>query len=272
MAKKRFNSKFYCQEYISVVPTRRASEDTIIPCCIYGESITKSLIDELEQKFDFFLKGGNEERNLGSCCYRVNGFMKKANMNKAKEDLKKNGFDIRFDTYVSAQFKLPEGYLYSGWKTGRRTKIKPEDLPESYVYLSNYKKNGFLETAGVVDIVYHPSPFHNHTFKDDFLFISYSRKFADNGQNCNFDMLVDGCDEYVFGNDIISVVHGIELNNKDDEQLIQKIQKIKSDMVKQYNAYAEEMKSSFGRKVSYIEDFSELLGITRTVCSYNGYN
>ena len=247
MAKKRFNSKFYCQEYISVIPTRKASEDALIPCCIYGESITKSLINELEQKFDFFLKSGNEERKLGSCCYCVNGFMKKANMEKAKEDLKKNGFDIRFDTYVSAQFKLPEGYLYSGWKSGRKTKIKPEDLPDSYVYLCNYKKEGYLETAGVVDVEYKPCIFHNHSYKDDFLFISYTKELPDLESGKSSDDVFNACDEYIFGNDILVAIRGIERNNQDNKELQTKIQKIKSAMVDQYNAFVDEMNLTYNR-------------------------
>ena len=114
-----------------------------------------------------------------------------------------------------------------------------------------------METAGVVDMIYEPGPFHNHTFKDDFLYIAYKERLPEAKQGC-WSELLEACDEYVFGNDIINVLKGIETNNPDNQELLDKVQTIKSQMVVQYNAYVDQMRQDFGREEKYIKDFSEL--------------
>lgn len=256
MAKRKFNSKFYCQEYTAMAHISKVPDDRWIPCEVYG-TITKDMVDTWKKDFGYILESINEEEKLKYECHSIKGFLPKSNIDKAKDYMQANNLTMRYDKYVYMHFQIPGGYLYSGWKTGRKTKIKPEDLPKSYVHLCNYKKHGYLETAGVMDIVYHPSPFHNHTFKDDFLFISYSGELPENKHGYS-DELFGLCDEYVFGNDILTVINGIEKNNKGNEKLMEKIQEIKSDMVKQYNAYVDEMGATFGKYQKYINDFSEL--------------
>ena len=68
--------------------------------------------------------------------------------------------------YVSNE----DGTLFSGHY---RTKIKPEDLPEWYLYGRYYKRFGYMSTKGITDMLYIPSRFSNHYLKDDFLLISY---------------------------------------------------------------------------------------------------
>ena len=76
-------------------------------------------------------------------------------------------------------------------------------------------------------------------------------------QGC-WSELLEACDEYVFGNDIINILKGIETNNPDNQELLDKVQTIKSQMVVQYNAYVDQMRQDFGREEKYIKDFSEL--------------
>ena len=67
------------------------------------------------------------------------------------------------------------------------------------------------------------------------------------------------CDEYVFGNDILTVVCGIEKNNPDNQLIQDKIRIIKQQLVIQYNAYVNEMNTDLGRNMKYIQDFNELV-------------
>lgn len=256
MANKRFNSKFYCLQYMAMAPVSKAPDDKFIPCEIYG-TITKELVEEWKKNFDFIVESINEEEKLKYECYSIKGFIPKMNLKKAKNQMKENGIRLHSSSYVYMCFEIPGNYLYSGWKTGRKTKIKPEDLPESYIRTTNYKKDGYLETAGVVDIEYKESPFHNHTFKDDFLFISYSKKLPELHPG-HTDEMFDACDEYIFGNDILNIIEGIEKNNTDNKELQDKIKTIKARMVNQYNAFIDEVGSRLGSGYSYVKDFSEL--------------
>ena len=71
--------------------------------------------------------------------------------------------------------KLKDGCLYYYGDKNYVTKIKPEDLPESFMSYWNGVALHFLNGAGVVDIVYQPV-INNHVFKDDSLYISYTKK------------------------------------------------------------------------------------------------
>ena len=50
MANKRFNSKFYCLQYMAMAPVSKAPDDKFIPCEIYG-TITKELVEEWKKDF-----------------------------------------------------------------------------------------------------------------------------------------------------------------------------------------------------------------------------
>ena len=74
--------------------------------------------------------------------------------------------------YLFNETKLPDGSLYA---RGRyKTKIKPNDLPEYYVYGMVFKVNGYISVLGIKDIVYKPNYRINHLHRDDFLYISYN--------------------------------------------------------------------------------------------------
>lgn len=182
----------------------------------------------------------------------------------AKKKINNTFYNVGYYRYVRApggehQYEYNEdknGYLFSGWRTGKKTKIKPEDLPPDYIKVTNYKKDGYIKTSNVSDVYYEPSKFHNHTFKDDFLLIAY----GDNKlPKDSFTMNLTICDEYIFGNDIIDVVAGIEKYNPQNEQLQERIKKIKEDMVVQYNLYVDEMEESGFQHSDKIKSFDELL-------------
>lgn len=256
---RRFNSKFYNVGYYDTISLNKAPDDVIVKCVIYG-TITQELLKELKEKYEFIPENKREEEYVvsGMSWFKMQGAMSKRQLFQAKEELKNSGISIDYDKYVYTYCQIPEGYLYSGWKTGRKTKIKPEDLPDSYVQITNYKKNGYIETKGVTDIFYHPSVFHNHTFKDDFLYLSYSKEFTKEELDDHMG-LYSLCDEYVFGNDILTVICGIEKNNPDNQAIQDKIRTIKQQLVNQYNAYVNEMNTDWGKNLKYIEDFNELV-------------
>ena len=145
--------------------------------------------------------------------------------------------------------KLPDHRLYSGWGFSHPTKLTPEDLPDDYILLSNYKKHGYIRTSGVRSVIYKPSSFHNHTFKDDFLFISYSVELGEFVAGFEEKSTFDLCDEYIFGNDIIDFIAAMDKYSPDIDTSL-----IKKQMVDQYNAYCEEM-----GKEKKINSFEELL-------------
>lgn len=251
---RRFNSKFYNVGYYDTIHLNKAADNVMVKCTVYG-TITQKLLKELKEKYEFVPEN---DIIAGMNWFKIQGVMSKKQLFHAKEELKNSGISIAYDKYVYTYCQIPEGYLYSGWKTGRRTKIKPEDLPDSYVRITNYKKNGYIETKGVTDIFYCPSVFHNHTFKDDFLYLSYSKEFTKEELDDHMG-LYSLCDEYVFGNDILTVVCGIEKNNPDNQLIQDKIRIIKQQLVIQYNAYVNEMNTDWGRNMKYIQDFNELV-------------
>lgn len=138
--------------------------------------------------------------------------------------------------YWYVKHELPDGRLYAGWGSRYPTKITAADLPEDYIRVHEYRKNGYIRTAGVVDLIYHPSPFHNHTFKDDFLYISYTKPFGEYKGGFEKDSTIETCDEYIFGNDIVSFIFAVEKYSPNVD-----VGDIKRRMVEQYNAYCDEM-------------------------------
>ena len=56
-----------------------------------------------------------------------------------------------------------------------RTKFTVEDIPEWYCKLCRRGAYEYVRAKGVKHLLYKPNLFHNHMFKDDFLYISYDR-------------------------------------------------------------------------------------------------
>ena len=82
-----------------------------------------------------------------------------------------NNGDSRWNKII-----LDNNCLFSDKKTGiYRTKITPDDLPEWYLNYWDGVRYNYINTKGVVDILYRPV-LENHLFKDDCIFISYNKK------------------------------------------------------------------------------------------------
>lgn len=96
--------------------------------------------------------------------------------------------------------------LFSG---SYRTKIKPQDLPEWYLYGRYYKRFGYMSTRGITDMVYIPSRFSNHYLKDDYLLISYGGKITEvTDPDKSVYERYEGWDERVWDSEIITILRG----------------------------------------------------------------
>lgn len=237
---KRIKAHFYNINYTKYEPLHKIDSKTMVTGRIIPPP-SDTIKEEVEKTFE-----GVEIHKNSLCNIIFPAGMKK----EIHQFLLCAGYQFLPERYWPVTHSIPGGYLYSGWGTGHKTKILPKDLPKSYIRCNNYKKNGYLQTAGVKDILYRPSPFHNHSFKDDFLFLSYSKDIVWEGtwENSVYD-------EYIFGNDIINVIFGLE---KYSPELGDKILKIKEGMVKQYNLYCDEMNHWDGippyKKINQLEE------------------
>ena len=99
------------------------------------------------------------------------------------------------------------GTLFAG---PYKTKIKPEDLPEWYLYGRYYKRFGYLSAKGITDILYFPCHFGGHFLKDDFLLVSYGGKIHEvDSPSGKLTMdRYEGWDEIIWGNEIITILKG----------------------------------------------------------------
>ena len=132
-----------------------------------------------------------------------------------------------------------DGTLFSG---NYSTKIIPSMLPEWYARGRYYKRWGYLSVKGITDMKYIPNRFTNHFLKDDFLLISYGgtlvEKEAPRGSTLD---RYDGVDEFVFGNEILTILKGArEFSNYDITPIIEQI-KDKVEML------AEKYPEDFGK-------------------------
>ena len=98
-------------------------------------------------------------------------------------------------------------------------------LPEWYARGRYYKRWGYLSVKGITDMKYIPNRFTNHFLKDDFLLISYGgtlvEKEAPRGSTLD---RYDGVDEFVFGNEILTILKGArEFSNYDITPIIEQI-------------------------------------------------
>lgn len=141
-----------------------------------------------------------------------------------EKKLKSNWYsieDIRWNGKEHRYVQDPNGYLYS--KAKYNTKIKPEDLPEWYIYGRFHKRFGYLSAKGVVDLYYIPNKTFNHFLRDDNLIISYKDKIDKNIKDASKFFWVDG-----FANasswDIVNMLKAIKkFSNYDITPIVQQL-------------------------------------------------
>lgn len=119
-------------------------------------------------------------------------------------------YDYKYDPKLRGFVRVEssEGYLLaSGKNRSYKTKIRPCDLPEWYVYGYFYKKHGYMSAKGVKYLAYRPQKHWNHMFKDDFLFVSYNKPITHTDDTV---MSFEGYDESIFGRVIIDFLLAAE--------------------------------------------------------------
>ncbi|MBR6770871.1 MAG: hypothetical protein IKM28_06475 [Lachnospiraceae bacterium] len=142
--------------------------------------------------------------------------------------------DLKFLNGRWQYVRSEDGTLFSG---PYRTKIKPEDLPEWYVYGRYYKRFGYMSTKGITDMLYIPNRFSNHYLKDDCLLISYGGKIreAEIPEGGTISERYKGWDEWVWGSEIVSILKGARrYSGYDIEAFIQKLKWKKEWLRKEY--------------------------------------
>lgn len=152
------------------------------------------------------------------------------------EDIRRVGKEHRYVTN-------PNGYLYS--KAKYNTKIKPEDLPEWYIYGRFYKRFGYLSAKGVVDLYYIPNKTFNHFLRDDNLIISYKDKIDKSIQHAHHFFWEDGIVS-ADGSDIITMLKAIRKYSNIDitkfiEQIKDKSQWFKENFPDDYNLNCKDL-------------------------------
>ena len=99
-------------------------------------------------------------------------------------------------------------YIYNGFLLANdryKTKMKPEDLPDSFIFISGGGvHHGFLDAAGVIDLKYVPNLWINHLLKDDCLVISYTGKIGNEEKHYCFE----NEDQCIYGNSILYFLEG----------------------------------------------------------------
>lgn len=110
------------------------------------------------------------------------------------------------DENENISYKYDE-YLYS--KGIYKTKIKPENLPEHYLKISMRGNNGFVNTKGVVAMIYKPNMWINHLLRDDKLYVSYKNKIIKDTSSQYEEF--EGYDHIIYGYDILYFLQAAEI-------------------------------------------------------------
>jgi len=124
------------------------------------------------------------------------------------------------------QFEPDEqGYLFS--RGIYRTKILPSDLPEWFVYGYIHRQHGYISARGVRDLLYRPSYYSDHLFKDDLLFVSYNAPIEPDKESTQ-GIWFHGYDHIVFGSMIIPFLEAVrKYSDYDTAEIMIQIEKKK---------------------------------------------
>lgn len=133
-------------------------------------------------------------------------------------------------------------YNYNGFLLANdryKTKMKPEDLPDSFIFISGGGvHHGFLDAAGVIDLKYVPNLWINYFLKDDCLVISYTGKIGNEEKHYCFE----NEDQCIYGNSILYFLEGARKYSGIDitpiiEQLKNKVQTLKQKHPEQFGNF-----------------------------------
>lgn len=148
--------------------------------------------------------------------------------------------------------ELPDGRLYSNLKYP--TKLTKEDMPDWYMPGRFYKHHGFINSKGVVDIVYVPNYIFNHFHKDDILYISYKDKIQATPIKNYWgldDIEYTGYDECFGGGQLVTFIQYVMKYSQDVDvkPIISEIYRKSHWMIKTFPADAE---VTSGNRIEYL--------------------
>lgn len=140
---------------------------------------------------------------------------------------------IVFRDHAHRYIRSNDGTLFSN---NRKTKILAAELPEWYVFGRYHKRFGYMSTKGITDLRYVPNRFTNHYLKDDSLYVSYGGKIEDAplpNTGAFYDRYT-GCDDIVWGSEIIKILRGAQIySNYDISGMIEQLKEKKEWLVKE---------------------------------------
>lgn len=172
---------------------------------------------------------------------------------------------------------LPDNRLYSGWGTRYPTKITVDDLPEWYVYLTDYRKHGYLSCKDVTAVAYLNSPFDNHWLKDADLLISYTLDKFELAEPTFGRRPCGALEKYrdddgksvihIWGSDILTALKGIMKYSPDVD-----VGNVIDGIIADYNAYADDRnKWGWEPHVDHIDNLDKFLVEERLRADLNPY-
>ena len=164
-------------------------------------------------------------------------------INSNKYHLEKIMYDNKRGHYY---YRDPDGYLFSNFTY--KTKIKPEDLPDYYVYGRFYKRWGFLCSEGVKAIYYKPILWINHFLKDDLLFISYKYDKIDESDVENYSY--NTFDYFISGYEILDFLKSMTIYSPSVD-----IEPVKEGMKNKLKVLKENYPDEFGNYEFDIDEY-----------------
>lgn len=168
-----------------------------------------------------------------------------------------NKRDSHYDKII-----LDNNCLFSDKKSGfYRTKITPDDLPEYYLTYWDGIRQNWINTKGVVDLVYRPV-LENHILKDDALYISYNGKIKELSRETYISTWIkfdeDTYDDIIWGNHIIDFLAYAKVFSKYDIEPIKeqiwndKMLWLKENETEMFNSYVKN-RENFERWFNEVE-------------------
>lgn len=161
--------------------------------------------------------------------------------------------------YMTENGRLPHGCLFA--QAQYPTLITADDLPPSFVYGRFYKRWGYLDTSGIVDMLYIPNLWINHFLKDDRLIISYCGKIKKIEKDKWGDEF-ENEDYSIFGNEIIDVLKGARdysgINiNPFINQIKEKLKILRQKHPEEFGNYNPDIDKMFSEPIGRYDSFKE---------------
>ena len=178
-------------------------------------------------------------------------------MTKKRINSKWYSYERKPYDYMQEGRTSPEGYLYAQGQYP--TLIRAEDLPPSFIYGRFYKRWGYLDTAGVVDMLYIPNLWINHFLKDDRLVVSFSGKIKKKKRD-EWGDEYENEDYSIWGNEIIDFLKGAreysDFNIKPFiKQIKEKLVILKERHPEEFGDYNPDIDKYFSEPISNYDSF-----------------